>query len=88
MGITVNAKNRTDAYVGTFDPECAGDMLELFELRKMVSNMNKMLKRDGYAYRFYVKCQGRGPRRGVRRYNQSLPLEYAKTMDAYIYRRR
>jgi len=35
----------------------------------------------------YVKLQGRGPRRGVRRYNQSLPLQYAVTADVYVYNR-
>ena len=35
----------------------------------------------------YVKLQGRGHRMGVRRYNQSLPLKYAKTADVYVYNR-
>jgi hypothetical protein len=35
----------------------------------------------------YVKLQGRGPRLGNRRYNQSLPLPLAKTADVYIYER-
>lgn len=35
----------------------------------------------------YVKLQGRGHRRGVRRYNQSLPLTYAVTADVYVYNR-
>jgi hypothetical protein len=35
----------------------------------------------------YVKLQGRGPRLGVRRYNQSLPLQYAVTADVYVYNR-
>jgi hypothetical protein len=36
----------------------------------------------------YVKLQGRGPRLGNRRYNQSLPLPLAKTADVYVYERR
>jgi len=87
MGIQVS-KNRTDAYIGTFDYGSADDMLQLEEVRGMVKNMNKMLREDGYDYSFYVKCQGRGPRQGVRRYNQSLPLTLAERVDAYIYRRR
>ena len=86
MGIQVS-KDRTDAYIGTFDYASAGDMLQLEEVRSMVKNMNKMLREDGYDYSFYVKCQGRGHRQGVRRYNQSLPLSLADRVDAYIYRR-
>jgi hypothetical protein len=87
MGIQIS-KDRTDAYIGTFDYACADDMLQLEEVRSMVKNMNKMLRQDGYDYSFYVKCQGRGHRQGVRRYNQSLPLSLADRVDAYIYRRR
>ena len=87
MGIQVSTK-RTDAYIGTFDYGSADDMLQLEEVRGMVKNMNKMLREDGYDYSFYVKCQGRGPRQGVRRYNQSIPLTLAERVDAYIYRRR
>lgn len=86
MGIQVS-KDRTDSYIGTFHYGCADDMLELNEVRNMVKNMNKMLRNDGYDYQFYVKCQGRGYRQGVRRYNQSLPLDLANKVDAYIYRR-
>lgn len=45
--------------------------------------------------RYYVKCQGRGPRvkhalaQGSyrRRYDQSLPLKFAEKMDVYVYQR-
>jgi len=45
--------------------------------------------------RYYVKCQGRGPRvkhalaQGTyrRRYDQSLPLNLAERMDVYVYQR-
>ena len=88
MGIQIS-KDRTNAYIGTFDYACADDMLQLEELRSMVKNMNKMLRDAGKGdYQFYVKCQGRGPRQGVRRYNQALPLTLAERVDAYIYRRR
>ena len=86
MGIQIS-KNRTDAYIGTFDYGSADDMLQLEEVRGMVKNMNKMLREDGYDYRFRVKCQGRGHRHGVRRYCRSLPLPLAERVDAYIYRR-
>lgn len=87
MPIITKKTNRTsDSYVGTFDYGCADDMLQLEELRGMVSNMNRMLRQDGYDYAFRVKLQGRGHRQGVRRYNQSLPLSLAERVDAYIYR--
>ena len=45
--------------------------------------------------RYYVKCQGRGPRastaraqgRHPRAYDQSLPLSLAERMDVYVYQR-
>lgn len=87
MGIKTDS-NRTDAYIGTFDYSCADDMLQLEEVRGMVRNMNRDLRKANMDYQFYVKCQGRGHRQGVRRYNQSLPLTLADRVDAYIYRRR
>lgn len=80
------SENRTDAYIGTFSKH-EEDQKLLQQIRNWVSVLNKDLKEFGYDYRYYVKCQGRGHRRGVRRYNQSLPLQYADRMDAYIYRR-
>lgn len=35
--------------------------------------------------RQYVKLQGRGHRRGIRRYHQSLPLQFATHADVYVY---
>ena len=87
MGIQIS-KDRTDAYIGTFDYASADDMLQLQEVRNMVKNMNKSLREANMDYQFYVKCQGRGHRQGVRRYNQSLPLSLADRVDAYSYRRR
>lgn len=88
---------RTTRYLGTFHYDSAGEMLALDELRASVRKMNKALKKDdardrhGRAVRFYVKCQGRGPRavngQPAHRYAQSLPLKYATHVDAYIYRR-
>ena len=87
MGITIDS-TRTDAYIGTFYKNDENDMEQLTAVRKMVSNINADLRKLGPAeYQFYVKCQGRGHRLGVRRYNQSLPLTFADKMDAYIYRR-
>jgi len=45
--------------------------------------------------RYYVKCQGRGPRASVaiaqgrhrRAFDQSLPLSLAERMDVYVYQR-
>ena len=81
-------QNRTDCYIGTFTFSNE-DQAELKQIRNMVINLNKDLKSFGYEYRYYVKCQGRGPRRrGNRNYLHSLPLKFADKMDAYIYRRR
>ncbi len=83
----IDTRGRTDAYVGTFGLT-ESDQSELKQIRRMVTNLNKDLKHFGYDYRYYVKCQGRGPRNvNGRKYFHSLPLAYAKTMDAYIYRR-
>lgn len=46
--------------------------------------------------RYYIKLQGRGPRtvnaitagRKPRAFDQSLPLQYAERVDAYVYERR
>ena len=45
------------------------------------------LSNTAYGTTYYVKLQGRGHRRGVYRYNQSLPLKYATTADVYVYTR-
>ena len=45
--------------------------------------------------RYYVKCQGRGPRtkyaraegRHPRAYDRSIPLSIAERMDVYVYQR-
>lgn len=86
MGICID-NTRTDAYVGTFYKSDKEDMKQLETVRSIVSRINKDLRTSGFNYQFYVKCQGRGHRLGVRRYNQSLPLSFADKMDAYIYRR-
>ena len=90
-------------YVFTAHTQSAGDMLELETIRKAVKIINRKQKRleRSYGYpdrinklpRYYVKCQGRGPRtkpsildgRGFRGYDQSLPLRHATHMDVYIY---
>jgi len=81
-------EGRTPNYQGTItmgDPE---DMMRVQEIRKMISDVNKFHRETGKDSRFYVKLQGRGPRLGNRRYNQSLPLQFARTADIYIYERR
>lgn len=81
----INA-NRTDSYIGTVDLSNEGDMKLVAMSRKLVKEANLKLKESGKRP-MYVKLQGRGPRLGVRRYNQSLPLQFAKTADVYIYTR-
>lgn len=74
---------RTTNYVMTVE-------LENGKANDEVLNLVKMLVRLENKYtgsKKYVKLQGRGPRLGNRRYNQSLPLPLAKTADVYIYER-
>lgn len=52
-------------------------------LRKAVSVENTWNTRKQY-----VKLQGRGWRRGNRRYNQSLPLIFSTHADVYVYERK
>lgn len=64
--------NRSSSYVMTVHPGCAGEMLELMNLRKTISIVNKHAKdnekvsylnpRGAKFPRYYVKCQARGPR--------------------------
>ena len=81
MTLTVKP-NRTSAYVFTVtdrnDPH-------LKSFREGISIANA-LRNDGERAQ-YVKLQARGPRRGVRRYKQSLPLEYGTSYDVYVYTR-
>lgn len=61
-----------DSYQMTAYTDCAGDMLEVEALRKVVKNVNKNHKylEEKYAHRYHgaklpryrVKLQGRGPR--------------------------
>jgi hypothetical protein len=78
---------RTERYLCTIDMKSADDAEHVENIRRWVKNLNKDLKEFGSELKYYVKLHGRGPRRGVRRYNQSLPLPFAETADVYIYRR-
>lgn len=77
-------KNRTPAYRFTVQMEngkpVGEDAARVEALREYIKSENKY----GSVKR-YVKLQGRGHRRGVYRYNQSLPLPYATTADVYVY---
>lgn len=62
-----NGKQRTDAYVGTFDTFCAEDMLTVETIKSYVKNMNKELAncgavdRRGYSLRFRTTVKARKP---------------------------
>ncbi len=62
-----NGKQRSDAWVGRFDVNCSGDMLELEKFKDTVKYMNKLLKesgvvnRLGHPVRYRVECKGRKP---------------------------
>ena len=75
-------------YVMTAHVECAGDMLELENIRKAVKIINMEAKRtEQSSYRnpfnskfprYRVKCQGRGPRASVARAEGKDPGTYDK----------
>lgn len=75
--------NRTDAYVMTVkltNGKCDDERLQLLRTLVRLANKNTGSKK-------YVKLQGRGPRLGIRRYNQALPLKLAERADVYVYER-
>jgi len=67
MKFDKNGKPRTDAYVGTFSTQCAGDMLEIETIKDLVKDMNKELKyygatdKRGSDLRFRVCVKARKP---------------------------
>ena len=81
MTLTVKP-NRSSSYVFTVtdrnDPH-------LKSFRESVSIANAL--RGPFDRPQYVKLQARGHRLGVRRYNQSLPLEFGTHFDVYVYER-
>lgn len=84
----ITTENRTStAYVGTVDLRDDADMKMVKNIRNMVKDANKHMRDSSNMKRLYVKLQGRGHRRGIRRYNQSLPLSLSDTADVYIYER-
>ena len=72
MKFDKNGKQRTDAYVGTFSTQCAGDMMEVGSIRNMVKQMNKELKyynakdANSMPIRFRTSLKGRQPINKVR----------------------
>jgi hypothetical protein len=85
-------KTRTDSYIGTFKLDDPQDKVELEKVRKFVSNMNKMLKEDGYKYRYRVLLHGRlgKDNPSAKRYREkpsryrTIRLSDAHHVDAYI----
>jgi hypothetical protein len=78
-------ENRTVSYIGTVDLSNDEDMSLVKGIRSLVKEANK---KQAFGKRpMYVKLQGRGPRLGIRRYNDSLPLTLSKTADVYLYAR-
>ena len=71
-------RKRTDAYQFTVWME---DGKPVGRNAERLKKLRESLKGSGQ----HVKLQGRGPRLGKRRYNQSLPLSLAKAADVYIY---
>lgn len=84
----VSTANRTSArYIGTVDMTDANDKDFIVLTRKIVKEANTFFAKSGSDRRMYVKIRGRGHRMGIRKYNQDLPLQFAKTADVYVYDR-
>ena len=77
-------------YVMTAHVECAGDMLELENIKKAVKIINMEAKRNEQSSyrnpfnskfpRYRVKCQGRGPRASVARAEGRHPRAYDRSL--------
>lgn len=78
-------QNRTASYIGTVDLSDQNDMSLVKGIRKLIKEANR--EKAFGPKPMYVKLQGRGPRLGIRRYNDSLPLTLSKTADVYLYGR-
>jgi len=84
-----DSKPRSTAYIGTINITASTEADSYFInlTRKLVKEANQFYTDSGGRRRLYVKLRGRGPRLGNKKYNQDLPLEFAKTADVYIYNR-
>ena len=70
-----NGKVRTDAYVGTFSTQCAGDMMEVESIKTMVKHMNK------------VRHPRTGQLRGYTYHGDVIGgMENCAAVDVYIHR--
>lgn len=76
MTRTTNYVMTVDLVNGKADDEILNLVRMLVRLENKYEGTNK-----------YVKLQGRGPRLGNPRYNQSLPLPLAERADVYVYER-
>jgi len=87
---------RSESYLMTVDTRCAGSMLELENVRKAISIVNKENKRmekhlfeksyfeNSNSYnklpRYRVKCQGRGPRTAAAMLDSKHPRSYDQSL--------
>lgn len=78
--------NRTNSYRATVEMKNGNPYNDKGYVKKLREIVNENNGKDGRT--FYVKLQGRGPRKhNGRRYDQALPLPYATTADVYVYER-
>ena len=78
---------RVETYLMTIDPMCAGQMLELENIRKSLD-----IAGCGRPTKFGLHLRGRGPRKeaaikdgkGPRGYDMYLPLRHATRIDVYV----
>ena len=75
---------RVETYLMTIDPMCAGQMLELENIRKSLN-----IAGCGRQTKFGLHLRGRGPRKEAglkdgKNYTSYLPLRHATRIDVYV----
>lgn len=98
----VNMKKRnSESYIGSADTQCAGDMMQIEEIRGIVKYLNKQLResnavdRYGWPLQYRVSLKGREaiekcPRGRSYQINGDVygGLANSKRIDIYIHQRR
>lgn len=83
----INANRVSKSYIATYDLSSEDDKQSIEVVRRTVKTMNKWLKESGMDIQYYVHVRGRGHRCNNRKFNQDLPLKFAKTADVYVKQR-
>ena len=83
----INANRVSKSYIATYDLASEEDQQFIEVIRSTVKTLNKWLRESETGVQYYVHVRGRGYRQNNRKFNQDLPLKYAKTADVYIKQR-